>query len=110
RGVWLRLRIGRAFHHAVIGLLAIGLEIGMPALGHERIKFVAGGARRMDVAIGDRGLDVDGYGRIGTELDVHGVVSSLSPGMIFSENRLPRFGIMPALLPAARRSRAGYRS
>ena len=60
RGVRLRLRIGRAFHHAVIGLLAVGLEVFVPAFGEVGIEFVRGGTRRMDVAIGDRGLDVDG--------------------------------------------------
>jgi hypothetical protein len=44
----------------VIGLLAIGLEVLVPALGHKWKKFGVGGARRMDVAIGDRGLDADG--------------------------------------------------
>ena len=60
RGIRLRLRIGRAFHHALIGLLAVGLEMRVPALGEERIEFGLGGARRMDVAIGDRGLDAGG--------------------------------------------------
>ena len=59
RCIRLRLRIGRAFHHALIGMHAVGFEMRMPALGHERIKFVIGGARRVDVAIGDRGLDAD---------------------------------------------------
>ena len=77
RRVGLRLRIGRAFHHALIGMLLIDREMLVPALGEEGIKLLLGGARRMDVAIGDRDFaatfDV-GLGTI-TDLDVHGVVS-----------------------------------
>jgi hypothetical protein len=77
RGVWLRLGIGRAFHHALIGMDAEGFEMAMPAFRQKWIQFLLGRARRMDVAIGDRGLDADGPTRLDAvaHLDVHGVVS-----------------------------------
>ena len=39
RRIGLRLGIGRAFHHALIGMHAVGLEMGVPAFGQERIQF-----------------------------------------------------------------------
>ena len=79
RGIGLGLRIGRAFHHALIGMDAVDREMIVPAFRQIRIELGPGGACRMDVAIGDRGFDGgDLQFDLGTvtELDVHGVVSS----------------------------------
>ena len=59
-------------------MLLIDREMLVPALRQERIQLLLGGARRMDVAIGDRDFGSDLRFDLGTiaELDVHGVVSS----------------------------------
>ena len=64
RRVGLRLRIGRAFHHALIGMLAVGLQMFVPAFGHVGIEVFWALARRMDIAIGNRGLDAGGGFRL----------------------------------------------
>ena len=77
RGIGLRLRIGRAFHHALIGVLAVGLEMFVPALGQIGIKLGrvlrAGWISQSAIAV----LTATDEAWLGTlaELDVHGVVS-----------------------------------
>jgi hypothetical protein len=56
RGIGLRLRIGRAFHHALIGMNAVDLEMMLPTFGEIGIELGPGRARRMDVAVRNRGL------------------------------------------------------
>jgi hypothetical protein len=91
RRIRLRLGIGRPFHHALIGVLAVSFEMLVPAFCEERVQFRRRRARRVDIAIGDRSLDAGGRCRLRTitELNVHGVASLFSLGMIFSENRIP---------------------
>ena len=60
RRVRLRLRVRRTVHHALVGMLAVCLEMGVPALleiWKELLRRLAG---RVDVAIGDRGLCLSG--------------------------------------------------
>src|SRR5581483_6726003 len=75
--IGLRLGIGRALHHALIGMLVVGLQMLLPAPCEKRIELGPGGARRMDVAVGDRGLCILRCCLLGkvAELHVHGVVS-----------------------------------
>ena len=80
RRVGLRLGIGRAFHHALIGMLAIGFEMRVPAFCQIGVELGRGGARRVDVAIGDRGLDASRCSLLGAgaELHVHCVISCVA--------------------------------
>src|SRR6185312_12946735 len=63
RRIRLRLRVGWTLHHALVGMLAVGFEMLMPAAGQIGIEVLQALARRMNVAIGNRGVDALGRSR-----------------------------------------------
>jgi hypothetical protein len=77
RRVGLGFRVRRPFHHALILMFVVSLEMAVPALCQIRIQLGFGRARRMNIAIGDRRFRANGRRRFGTvaELHVHGMVS-----------------------------------
>jgi len=77
RRVGLGLRIRRAFHHALIGMFVVSLEMFVPALRQIWIQLSLGRTGRMNIAIGNRCFRANGRRWFGTsaELHVHGVIS-----------------------------------
>jgi hypothetical protein len=63
-------------------MLAVGFEVLVPPLGKKGMKFARGGANGVNVAIGDRRLDLRrvvrrrSRFRLLAELNVHGVISN----------------------------------